>query len=348
MPTTSMCLCGIAAAVVLGLLGLPPASLGQSAIIIDHTCTNLGAVPPAAIEQARLLLKVAYGHTSHGSQPISGMNEFKNPPGSLYWWDRNGTQGGLSLWDGTPTGDLGNPDRVTWALLTREMLNGYGADRNVVVWSWCGQADTTPANIQLYLDLMTGLINDYPNVKFVYMTGHLNGTGETGNLHLRNEQIRAWVRGTGGILFDFADIESYDPDYNYFLPLNANDNCDYWIGSVPHNWAVEWCAAHPGQCSSCSCAHSQSLNCDLKGRAFWWMLARLAGWPGPGGVLVGDVNCDGHVDFGDINPFVLAMSNPAAYAAQYPNCPFGNRDINNDGKFDFGDINPFVALLAGP
>ncbi|MEW6197453.1 MAG: hypothetical protein AB1601_02145 [Planctomycetota bacterium] len=348
MPTTSACVCGVAAAVVLGLLGLPPASLGQGPIIIDHTSTNLAAVPPAAIEQAKLQLKVAYGHTSHGSQPISGMNEFKNPPGSLYWWDRNGTQGGLSLWDGTPTGDLGNPDRVTWAQLTREMLNGYGADRNVVVWSWCGQADTTPANIQLYLDLMAGLINDYPNVKFVYMTGHLNGTGATGNLHLRNEQIRAWVRSTGGILFDFADIESYDPDYNYFLPLNANDNCDYWIGSVQHNWAVEWCAAHPGQCSSCSCAHSQSLNCDLKGRAFWWMLARLAGWPGPGGVLVGDVNCDGHVDFGDINPFVLAMSNPAAYAAQYPNCPFGNRDINNDGKFDFGDINPFVTLLAGP
>lgn len=64
--------------------------------------------------------------------------------------------------------------------------------------------------------------------------------------------------------------------------------------------------------------------------------------------LKGDLNCDGVVDFGDINPFVMAMSNPALYEATYPGCPFENRDINEDGKFDFADINPFVELLASP
>ncbi len=64
--------------------------------------------------------------------------------------------------------------------------------------------------------------------------------------------------------------------------------------------------------------------------------------------LVGDLNCDGHVDFGDINPFVLALTNPGSYQTQYPSCPFENRDINADGVFDFGDINPFVRLLTGP
>ncbi|MEW6199714.1 MAG: M14 family zinc carboxypeptidase [Planctomycetota bacterium] len=64
--------------------------------------------------------------------------------------------------------------------------------------------------------------------------------------------------------------------------------------------------------------------------------------------LVGDINCDGNVDFGDINPFVLALTNPAAYVTLYPNCPFENRDINGDGFCDFGDINPFVRLLTGP
>jgi len=44
----------------------------------------------------------------------------------------------------------------------------------------------------------------------------------------------------------------------------------------------EWSAAHPDDplCADCSCAHSQPLNCNLKGRAFWWMMARLAGWSG--------------------------------------------------------------------
>ncbi len=60
----------------------------------------------------------------------------------------------------------------------------------------------------------------------------------------------------------------------------------------------------------------------------------------------GDVNCDGVADFGDINVFVLALSDPATYAALYPNCPLEARDINGDGALDFADINPFVALLT--
>ncbi len=61
----------------------------------------------------------------------------------------------------------------------------------------------------------------------------------------------------------------------------------------------------------------------------------------------GDVNCDGHVDFYDINPFVLALSDPAGYQAAYPACPIAKADVNHDGHVDFLDINPFVALLTG-
>jgi hypothetical protein len=62
--------------------------------------------------------------------------------------------------------------------------------------------------------------------------------------------------------------------------------------------------------------------------------------------LRGDVNCDGQVNFGDINPFVLALTDPTLYEQTYPDCPFYNRDINGDGVLDFRDINPFVAVLA--
>ena len=61
----------------------------------------------------------------------------------------------------------------------------------------------------------------------------------------------------------------------------------------------------------------------------------------------GDMNCDGVVNFADINPFVLFLSNPSAWQANYPGCPPSNGDINNDGTFpSFSDINPFVALLS--
>jgi len=60
----------------------------------------------------------------------------------------------------------------------------------------------------------------------------------------------------------------------------------------------------------------------------------------------GDVNCDGVVGFADINPFVLAFTDPSAYEQTYPDCPLENRDINGDGVFNFADINPFVNMLS--
>jgi hypothetical protein len=67
-------------------------------------------------------------------------------------------------------------------------------------------------------------------------------------------------------------------------------------------------------------------------------------------VCVGDLNCDGQIDFGDINPFVQYLSSFASWQAAYPGCNPFNGDINGDGTYgqgSFADINPFVALLTG-
>lgn len=61
----------------------------------------------------------------------------------------------------------------------------------------------------------------------------------------------------------------------------------------------------------------------------------------------GDLNCDGLILISDIGPFVLALTDPAGYAAQFPNCGNLNGDINGDGLVSVGDIGPFVALLSG-
>lgn len=66
-----------------------------------------------------------------------------------------------------------------------------------------------------------------------------------------------------------------------------------------------------------------------------------------GGGLVGDMNCDGGISVGDIAGFVLALTNPAGYAQQFPNCDINNADVNNDGGISVGDIGAFVQLLTG-
>ena len=55
-------------------------------------------------------------------------------------------------------------------------------------------------------------------------------------------------------------------------------------------------------------------------------------------VLLGDVNTDETVDFGDIAPFINLLSN------------FGfseEADINGDGVVNFSDIAPFIGILSG-
>ena len=263
---------------VLGFAAIP--ILAES-IIIDHNCTDIARVPRESVAKAKAEFRVAYGHTSHGSQIVSGMDALKqsNP---LFRFSKNGKSKVLSFWDCIPSGDLGNPDRTSWADRTREFLKEKGKDRNLVMWSWCGQVSSArEKDIDEYLKLMNELEKEFPKVKFVYMTGHLDGTGKDGNLNKRNEQIRDFCRKNGKILFDFADIESYAPrgTVNY-MELSGKDSCAYKTAGVNKNWAEEWLSAHPESdiVLPGKAAHTNPLNAAQKGRAFWWMLARLAGW----------------------------------------------------------------------
>jgi hypothetical protein len=71
-------------------------------------------------------------------------------------------------------------------------------------------------------------------------------------------------------------------------------------------------------------------------------------WAGTGSPFpLGDVNCDGAVDTADIDAFVLALVNPAGYAAAYPDCDIMLADCNLDGAVDTADIDAFVALIVG-
>ena len=107
-------------------------------IIIDHTSAKLASIPSEWISAAKDNLHIAYSHTSHGSQLTEGMSGLVSFKGPSYSWNNGGTDGALDLHDYAMTGDLGNPDRSSWAARTRTYLSA-NTDVNVVIWSWCGQ-----------------------------------------------------------------------------------------------------------------------------------------------------------------------------------------------------------------
>lgn len=60
----------------------------------------------------------------------------------------------------------------------------------------------------------------------------------------------------------------------------------------------------------------------------------------------GDLDCNSVVGTTDITPFVIALTDPDGFAAQYPNCDIDLADINGDGRVSVGDIGAFVNLLV--
>jgi hypothetical protein len=60
--------------------------------------------------------------------------------------------------------------------------------------------------------------------------------------------------------------------------------------------------------------------------------------------LVGDLNCDGRIDFFDIDPLIKMLSE--GLSLEDILCDPENGDINLDGRTDYFDIDPFIDLLV--
>ncbi len=350
----------IVTGVSLFALALLAPRLGYAdAIIIDHNHTDLAATSEAAMSKAKTDLHIAYGHTSHGSQLTSGMtglNTFINGgglglsfPTDFFDWNNGGAGGALDLHDGAMGGDCGY--YPAWVDNTTAYLeNPSNSDVNVIIWSWCGQVDDKYAAGTLeseYLAPMTALEVAYSNVTFVYMTGHVDHWDDADN-KAANQMVRDYCIANDKVLFDFADIESYDPDGVYYeFP---HDNCDYYEsvdGAKLGNWATEW-QTHPSHAEdidwySCSCAHSVALNCNRKAYAAWALWAAIA--ESMEDIMAGDMDCNGSVDYaGDLPLFVSALLDPTGYEPP-PDCSVNAADMNADGDINGSDIAGFVSAL---
>ena len=118
----------------------------------------------------------------------------------------------------------------------------------------------------------------FPNVTFVYMTGHVDIWDDANN-KAACEVIRAWCASNNRVLYDFNDIEHHNPDGTYFEFVG--DDCavfDGAGGSQIGNWAVAWQTSHVQNVDwyECNSAHSEPLNANLKAYAAWALWCRIA------------------------------------------------------------------------
>ncbi len=271
----------------------------QAGFVVDHKDTELSVIPDQWITSAKENLHISYNHTSHGSQLITGMNSLRAFPlfNNKYNWidSSQGNSQALSLDDrGIPgVADLSQGDADSdgdgidnWAEDTYNFLNNPDNYHvNVIMWSWCNIAGH---DIDRYIrstewliaqfsergstytdNVMTTPPSPHPRasthpVKFVFMTAHANGGGEGDSSDTANNKIRAHVQAYDRILFDFSDIENYDPDdtnnipdssvnSHYYLDKRLNDALyydntpPYNSGSRDANWASEYLSIHDNE-----------------------------------------------------------------------------------------------------
>ena len=305
----------------------PSSSLSYG--VANHASANVvrnGNLSASDIIRAKQLLHIAYGKRSHGEQISEGMKylvEFANNGGletsydtNIFAYNNGGTGGSLDFDDEDPAFDQVAYDDCDWEytpnihemdfeVLTREYLDN-NTDVNVVMRVWCSGLgvysydpnDHSAINMY-YFEKMERLEASYPDVIFVYSTcGLFEGDGLTGNVHLNNELIREYCRTNKKWLYDFADIESYDPDGAYYLNRKVTHGCHYdangddVVSFTPNgdpgvplngdrNWALEWQADNPGKWFEFTPTggpdwHTYPINGNMKAYAAWWLWCELA------------------------------------------------------------------------
>ncbi len=112
-----------------------------------------------------------------------------------------------------------------------------------------------------FVEPLEALEARHPDKIFIYWTMSLARQGHA-NTTKFNEMLRGYAREHGKILIDIADIESHDPDGSLVTDANGNPIIsDFYTDEV-------------------NAGHLNTLGREVMAKAFWVLMARVAGWDG--------------------------------------------------------------------
>jgi hypothetical protein len=277
---------------VFGILSISlTACAAETAIVIDHTCTDISEVPDEWLDAARETVRIHFAHESHGRQIVFGLenlevadpvkynlaimkdNEAAFPPqespAALLIYD-----GQPPIWIAEATDYWSTPEGLDRTQSVVDILRPEGLTASIFNWcnqvnGWPDPATATEEYVQDYLDSISALEAANPDITFVYMTGNTHNAGDSGyDRFLLNQQIRQYCIENGKVLFDFGDMDAWYGG-------------EQWTYSYdPGTGSIEVPLDHPQNAGDYRGTHASYESCENKAKAFWWLMARLAGWPG--------------------------------------------------------------------
>ncbi len=276
---------------------------GSTTVIADHTIAHediLRSIPDEYINAARNDLHIAYQHTSHGthvSRGMFGLPDYKAGDDTRFAISNNDPQDDkLDFRDyameayaesGVDASDLSR-NETAFIQATRNYLDDPdNSEINVIMWSWCNIAGHDVATN--YLPGMQTLINEYPSVAFIFMTGHANQNANVGDGNPKNQAdlIINYCEENKFYCLDYYGIDTHDMAGNYWEDAGDDGN-----SSTGGNYYADWQNSHsvgdgyfenrgaPGGGVTYGAHNTQHITANRKAYAMWYILATIAGWDG--------------------------------------------------------------------